>query len=80
MQDYFQQSMFKDVPNSSLQLSFAGTIMEFFTYASGPIAQALASRFGYTPVIVLGVFLMTLGFEMAGFTSQVTLNCAIMFL
>ncbi|ORZ00824.1 major facilitator superfamily domain-containing protein [Syncephalastrum racemosum] len=71
MQDYFQQNMFKDVPNSSLQLSFAGTIMEFFTYASGPIAQALASRFGYTPVIILGVFLMTLGFEMAGFTSQI---------
>ncbi|ORZ00825.1 major facilitator superfamily domain-containing protein [Syncephalastrum racemosum] len=71
MQDYYAQNVFTAVPNATLQLSFAGTLWEFFIYLCSPIVQISISKFGYTSTNVFGLLLMTLGCELASFSTEI---------
>lgn len=72
MQDHFDVTMFRDtVPNSQLQLSFVGTLLEVCVNLMGPLAQIIASRFGTKTVLILGTVMATLGLELAGLSTQV---------
>lgn len=70
-QDYLEIHIFKGIPNSQFQLSFAGTLMEVFVNLMGPISQIIASRFGPRAVLVIGTILATLGLELASLSKEV---------
>lgn len=46
MQNYFERLVFENVPNAQVQLSLAGTLMEFFIDLMSPLFQILSSRYG----------------------------------
>ncbi|KAI9498501.1 major facilitator superfamily domain-containing protein [Zychaea mexicana] len=71
MQNHFEQHVFNHVPNAQLQLSFAGTLMEACVDSMGVVVQLLANKLGSKTVLVMGAFLMVLGLEMAGFTTEI---------
>lgn len=73
MQDYYHQHYFSDVPNSVVQLSFVGTIAMIFLNGSSPLAQICVSMFGIRPVLIVGTLMVSLGLELAGFSTQVIL-------
>lgn len=71
MQDYYEQYVFNNVANSSLNLSFVGTLALAFMNIGGPFAQIMVSMFGIPCVLVIGTICITLGLEMASLSSQV---------
>lgn len=70
MQDYFQQNLFANTADVVLRLSFVGSIATICTNLMSPVAQILISMYGIRAVLILGSFLVVLGFEMAGFSTQ----------
>ena len=72
MQDFFKSTIFNDIPNAALQLSFVGTLCGAFANFMAPVAQILRSILGTRIVCIIGSLLMALGLCMAGFTSQVS--------
>lgn len=68
MQAYYDRHLF---PGAQLQLSFAGTLMELFFNLGGPIYQVMSSKMGIRFVLVLASILITLGLELAGFSTEV---------
>ncbi|KAI9249254.1 major facilitator superfamily domain-containing protein [Phascolomyces articulosus] len=71
LQAHFEKDVFSDIPDAQFQLSFAGTIIGIMTAGIGPIFQLLTSRFGLRPVLIVGVLVMVLGLEIAGFTTKI---------
>jgi hypothetical protein len=71
MQDYYEQTLFKGVPNVAVNLSFVGTLASVFLNAASPLAQVYASLFGIRVSLITGTIVLTLGLEMAGFSTQV---------
>ncbi|KAI8147829.1 major facilitator superfamily domain-containing protein [Fennellomyces sp. T-0311] len=71
MQDFYERTMFEDVQNAQLQLSFVGTICLVFVHGMGPFAQILRSIVGATMVYILGAALMTIGLICAGFSTKI---------
>ncbi|KAG0172376.1 hypothetical protein DFQ30_010610 [Apophysomyces sp. BC1015] len=68
MQDFYEQHMFGKA--SSVELSFVGTLALVFINLMGPVAQILRSIVGLRMVMIIGMLLITIGLEMAGFASQ----------
>ncbi|KAF7721151.1 hypothetical protein EC973_005358 [Apophysomyces ossiformis] len=68
MQDYYERHVFGI--ESSVQLSFVGTLALVFINLMGPVAQILRSIVGLRMVMVIGMLLITIGLEMAGFAWQ----------
>ncbi|KAI8393540.1 major facilitator superfamily domain-containing protein [Radiomyces spectabilis] len=71
MQDYYDQHVFTDIPDAQFQLSWAGTLMEVFVNLMSPLAQVLASIFGFRVVLIAGTILASLGLELAGFSTKI---------
>jgi MFS family permease len=71
MQDHFERSMFQNVPNAALNLSFVGSLAMICLNSVSPIVQICVSRFGIKPVLITGTILVALGLEMAGFSTQI---------
>lgn len=71
MQDYYEQNLFRDAPNAAVNLSFVGTIALVCLNAVSPIVQICCSIFGLKTILIAGTFLVGLGLEMAGFSSQI---------
>ncbi|KAI9265094.1 major facilitator superfamily domain-containing protein [Phascolomyces articulosus] len=75
IQDYYQQN--NEFGNNStqgsipLQLSFVGTLFMFFEHFMAPFSQILRSIWGTKIVLVIGTFLMVIGFIIASFASQI---------
>ncbi|GAA5815558.1 hypothetical protein MFLAVUS_009070 [Mucor flavus] len=68
MQDYYEQNVFK---GAAVELSFVGTIALVCLNSVSPLVQICASRFGIRVVLITGTFLVGLGLEMAGFSTQI---------
>ncbi|KAI9244175.1 major facilitator superfamily domain-containing protein [Sporodiniella umbellata] len=71
MQDYYEQYVYKGVPNAPLNLSFVGTLALVFLNFSGPFAQVLVSIFGIRIVLIIGTIFISLGLEMASLSYQI---------
>lgn len=71
MQDYFEQNIFQNEPNATVDLSFVGTIAMVCLNSVSPIVQICVSMFGLRPVLITGTILVALGLELAGFSTQI---------
>ncbi|KAF7727412.1 hypothetical protein EC973_007576 [Apophysomyces ossiformis] len=69
MQDYYEQHMFGK--EATVQLSFIGSLILVFLNSMGPVAQILRSVVGIRMVILIGLILVAIGLEMAGFATQI---------
>ncbi|KAI9254863.1 major facilitator superfamily domain-containing protein [Sporodiniella umbellata] len=71
MQDYYQQTIFKDDKSASVNLSLVGVLAGIFSYALSPITQVITSIISFRAVMLIGALLMLVSMELAGLSTKV---------
>lgn len=71
MQDFFNQTLFKDNEAALIDLSFVGTLSLICVNGFSPIVQVAVSRFGLRPVMILGTLFIVIALEMASLATEV---------
>ncbi|KAI9345780.1 major facilitator superfamily domain-containing protein [Pilaira anomala] len=71
MQDFFNQTLFKDNEAALIDLSFVGTLSLICVNGFSPIVQVAVSRFGLRPVMILGTIFIVIALEMASLATEI---------
>lgn len=71
MQDYFNQTLFKDSKTALVDLSFVGTLALICCNGCSPIVQVLVSKFGLRPVMITGTLFIVIALEMASLATEI---------